>query len=43
MPTVHEAIDAAINEAAAARSRVLKIKTKQVRGVDEILHTEGYC
>jgi len=36
MPTVHETIDAAINEATAARLRVSKIKTKQVRGVDEI-------
>lgn len=36
MPTVHETIDAAISEAAAARKRVLKIKSNQVRGVDEI-------
>jgi hypothetical protein len=36
MPTVHESIDAAINEATAARRRVSKIKSNQVRGVDEI-------
>ena len=36
MPTVYEAIDAAIDEATAARRRVAKIKTNQVRGVDEI-------
>ena len=36
MPTVHEAIDAAIGEATAARKRVSKIRTNQVRGVDEI-------
>lgn len=36
MPTVHEAIDAAINETTAALRRVSKIKTTQVRGVDEI-------
>lgn len=36
MPTVYEAIDAAIDEAAAALRRLLKIKTNQVRGVDEI-------
>jgi hypothetical protein len=36
MPIVHEAIDAAINETKAARRRVLKIKSNQVRGVDEI-------
>lgn len=36
MPTVHQTIDAAINEATAARKRVSKIKTRQVRGVDEI-------
>lgn len=36
MPTVHETIDAAINEATAARNRVSKIKSNQVRGVDDI-------
>jgi hypothetical protein len=36
MPTVHETIDAAISEATAARNRVSKIRTNQVRGVDEI-------
>jgi len=36
MPTAYEAIDAAINEAAAARRRVAKIKSNQVRGIDEI-------
>jgi hypothetical protein len=36
MPTVHDAIDAAINEATAARNRVSKIKSNQVRGVDDI-------
>lgn len=36
MTTVHDAIDAAIGETAAARIRTSKIKTKQVRGVDEI-------
>ncbi len=36
MSTIHEAIDAAISEATAARKRVLKIKSKQVRGVDDI-------
>jgi hypothetical protein len=36
MPTVHEAIDEAINEATAARARVKKVKSKQVRGVDDI-------
>lgn len=36
MPTVYQAVDAAINEATAARKRVAKIKTGQVRGVDEI-------
>lgn len=36
MPTVYEAIDAAINEAAAARKRVSKVRTNQVRGVDDI-------
>jgi hypothetical protein len=33
---VYEAIDAAINEATAARQRVAKIKSVQVRGIDEI-------
>lgn len=36
MPTVHNAIDAAINEATSARKRVAKIRSNQVRGVDEI-------
>lgn len=36
MATVHETIDAAIQEATAARYRVSKVKAKQVRGVDEI-------
>ena len=36
MPIVHDTIDSAINEAIAARIRVSKIKSKQVRGVDEI-------
>jgi hypothetical protein len=36
MPTVHETIDAAINEVAIARSRVSKVTSNQVRGVDEI-------
>lgn len=36
MPTVYETIDAAITEAAAARKRVTKLKSNQVRGVDEI-------
>jgi len=36
MPTLHETIDDAINVATAARIRALKIKSKQVRGVDEI-------
>ncbi len=36
MRTVYEAIDAAIHEADAARKRVIKIKSNQVRGVDEI-------
>jgi hypothetical protein len=36
MSNVHETIDAAINEATAARLRVSKITTNQVRGVDEI-------
>jgi hypothetical protein len=36
MPNVYEAIDAAINESTAARNRLAKIKSSQVRGVDEI-------
>jgi hypothetical protein len=36
MPNVYETIDAAINEATAARNRVSKVKSTQVRGVDEI-------
>jgi hypothetical protein len=36
MPTVHETIDAAINEATAARKRVSRIKSNQVRGVDDV-------
>lgn len=36
MTTVHDAIDSAIQEVTAARFRVAKIKTNQVRGVDEI-------
>ncbi|MCG2626984.1 hypothetical protein L6654_10140 [Bradyrhizobium sp. WYCCWR 13023] len=36
MPTIYETIDAAIDEATAARKRVAKIKSIQVRGVDEI-------
>ncbi|HEY4276324.1 MAG TPA: hypothetical protein VGM68_12620 [Rhizomicrobium sp.] len=36
MPNVHETIDAAIGETDAALRRVAKIKTNQVRGVDEI-------
>lgn len=36
MPTVYEAIDAAIRETSAAQKRVAKIKTKQVSGVDEV-------
>ncbi len=36
MPSVHDAIDAAINETTAARNRVSKVKANQVRGVDEI-------
>jgi hypothetical protein len=36
MPTVHDTIDAAIQEATAARGRVNKIKTAQVRGIDEV-------
>lgn len=36
MATVHEAIEAAITEATTARSRVNRINTKQVRGVDDV-------
>ncbi len=36
MLTVHQAIDAAIIEVTAARNRVSKIKSTQVRGVDEL-------
>lgn len=36
MPTPTEALDAAIQEVASARTRVTKIKSKQVRGVDEV-------
>ncbi len=36
MPTVQEAIDSAITEVTSARSRVTKIISKQVRGVDAI-------
>jgi len=36
MPTSHEAIDAAINEVTTARSRVNKVKSIQVRGVDDV-------
>lgn len=36
MLTMHETIDAAINEVAAARNRVAKFTSNQVRGVDEI-------
>lgn len=36
MPTVNEAIEAAINEATASQKRLAKIKTSQVRGIDEI-------
>lgn len=36
MPTIYDAVDAALEEAAAARRRVAKIKTGQVRGVDQI-------
>lgn len=36
MPTVHEALDSAISEATTARARVAKIKTIQVRGVDDL-------
>ena len=36
MPTVHDAIDAAINEVTSARARVNKVKSTQVRGVDDV-------
>ncbi|NUQ53078.1 MAG: hypothetical protein HUU19_10330 [Phycisphaerales bacterium] len=36
MPTPAEALDAAIQEVTGARTRVTKIKSKQVRGVDEV-------
>jgi len=36
MPTVHEAIDAAINEVSLASRRVNKVKTNQVRGVEDV-------
>jgi len=36
MPTLYETIDAAINETTTARNRVSKVKSNQVRGVDEI-------
>jgi hypothetical protein len=36
MPTVHETIDAAMTEATAARNRVSKVTSNQVRGVDDI-------
>ena len=36
MPTVHEAIDSAITEATSARSRVAKIISRQVTGVDQV-------
>lgn len=36
MPTVHDALDAAINEATAARARVKKVKANQVRGADDV-------
>lgn len=36
MPTPAEALAAAIQEVKSARARVSKIKTKQVRGVDEV-------
>ena len=36
MPTAHEAIDAAIGLASAARNRISKSKSNQVRGVDDI-------
>ena len=36
MPTAYEAIDAAIGEVATARGRVSKVKSIQVRGVDDV-------
>jgi hypothetical protein len=36
MPTVYEAIDATINEAAKARGRVTKVQSNQVRSVDDL-------
>lgn len=36
MPTVHDTIDAAISETTAARNRVSKVRSNQVRGVDDI-------
>lgn len=36
MPTVHEAIDAAIIEVTTARARVNKVTSMQVRGVDDV-------
>ena len=36
MSTIHETIDAAINETTAARNRVSKIQSNQIRGVDDI-------
>jgi len=36
MPAIHDALDASIREVEAARKRVSKANTKQVRGVDEI-------
>jgi hypothetical protein len=36
MLTLHQTIDAAIDEVTAARNRISKIKSNQVRGVDEI-------
>jgi len=36
MPTAYEAIDAAIGEVVTARSRISKVKTNQIRGIDDI-------
>lgn len=36
MPTLYEAIDAAIGETNVARNRISKVKSNRVRGVDEI-------
>src|SRR5689334_9351399 len=36
MPTVYDAIDSAINEATAARKQIARVKSRQVRGLDEI-------